>query len=86
MAYPDIWKAPMDKEMEKMDQFKVWKLVKRPRDARVMKNRWVFANKYGPDGKIISRKARLVAKGYSQIPASTISSHTHLSFAMSLFG
>ena len=41
---------------------KVFELVDRPRDRKVIKNRWVFDVK--SDGR---KKARLVAKGFSQV-------------------
>ena len=68
MCRPDLWCEPMDQEMAKMHERKVWRLVKRPEGARTMKNCWVFALKYGVDGQVVGRKARLVAKGFSQIP------------------
>lgn len=68
MTRPDLWKAPMDKEMENMEHHGVWKLVKRPVGTRTMKNWWVFANKYDTEDAIEVRKARLVAKGFTQIP------------------
>lgn len=64
----DLWKAPMDDEMEHMKERKVWRLIERPPGARTMKNKWVFTIKYDGAGKFLSRKARLVAKGFSQIP------------------
>ena len=41
---------------------KVFELVNRPRDRKVIKNRWVFDVK--SDGR---KKACLVAKGFSQV-------------------
>lgn len=38
MTCPNLWKAPMDEEMEKMGQQKVWRLVERPKGARTIKN------------------------------------------------
>ncbi|RDB21876.1 Retrovirus-related Pol polyprotein from transposon TNT 1-94 [Hypsizygus marmoreus] len=68
MTQPELWKEPMDKEIGRMHERKVWTLVERPKGARTMKNQWTFANKYNENGDIVSRKARLVAKGFSQIP------------------
>ena len=64
----DLWRGPMDDEIARMHERKVWHLVDRPKDANVMKNRWSFANKYDVDGGVVARKARLVAKGFTQIP------------------
>lgn len=70
MTRPDLWKEPMDAEMERMKQHEVWTLVDAPEGDKThtMKNRWVFANKYDANGIISGRKARLVAKGFTQIP------------------
>ena len=68
MKCPDLWKAPMDQEMEQMREQKVWRLVPRPDGARTMKNQWTFMLKYDVDGRVVGRKAQLVAKGFSQIP------------------
>lgn len=46
----------------------VWKLVKQPKGACMMKCCWVFANKLDADRKVIGQKARIVAKGFIQIP------------------
>ena len=62
MTCPDLWCKPMDQEMARMKEWKVWRLV------QTMKNQWMFALKYDADGRIIGCKAHLVAKGFSQIP------------------
>ncbi|KAF5310638.1 hypothetical protein D9619_008097 [Psilocybe cf. subviscida] len=62
------WKAAMQKEYDMMLKMGVWKLVERPKGAKTMKCRWVFANKTDAEGKVIGRKARIVAKGFTQIP------------------
>ncbi|KAG6840150.1 hypothetical protein H0H87_012352, partial [Tephrocybe sp. NHM501043] len=38
MTRPDLWKGPMDEEMGRMFERKVWKLVERHEGARTMKN------------------------------------------------
>ncbi|RDB17165.1 Retrovirus-related Pol polyprotein from transposon TNT 1-94 [Hypsizygus marmoreus] len=68
MTRPDLWKIPMDREIENLRVHGVWKLVDRPPNVKPMQNRWTFANKYDADGKLVGRKARLVAKGFTQIP------------------
>ena len=64
----DLWKEPMEEEMEIMRKWGVFKLVPRPKDQRVVGLKWVYANKYDADGEITRRKARLVAQGFTQIP------------------
>jgi hypothetical protein len=68
ITHEDLWRGPMDDEIARMHDRKVWHLVDRPKDANIMKNRWSFANKYDVDGGVVARKARLVAKGFMQIP------------------
>ncbi|KAF5313821.1 hypothetical protein D9619_013036 [Psilocybe cf. subviscida] len=62
------WREAMQRKYEMMIKMHVWKLVKRPKGAKTMKNRWVFANKTDAEGNVIGRKARIVAKGFTQIP------------------
>lgn len=62
------WKAAMDKEFAMMLKKGVWKLVERPKGAKTMKCKWVFANKLDGEGKVVAKKARIVAKGFTQIP------------------
>ena len=56
------WKAAMREELEALRKRGTFEFVDRPKDRRVIKNRWVFDEK--PDGRL---KARLVAKGFTQI-------------------
>jgi hypothetical protein len=70
MNRPDahLWMAAMIDEIDSITKHKVWKRAKRPTDKNVVKCRWVYAYKRGPDGEIVRYKARLVAKGFSQRP------------------
>jgi hypothetical protein len=57
----------MDAELAKMDQYKVWEVVDRQPNMRVVGARWVYTRKIdGNTGMPSSYKARWVAKGYSQ--------------------
>ena len=56
------WKAAMREELEALRKRGTFEFVERPKDRRVIKNRWVFDEK--PDGRL---KARLVAKGFTQV-------------------
>jgi len=45
-----------------------WRLVKRPKEHRVIGSKWVFKVKRNADGSIDHYKGCLVAKGYNQRP------------------
>ena len=61
------WFAAMMEEYDSLKQMKVWKVVPRPTDRKVVGCKWVFKKKIGVDGTVVRFKARLVAKGYTQI-------------------
>ena len=54
----------MQEELNTLKRMDTWDLVDRPRDAKVVKNRWVLTRKVN-DGQT-RYKARLVAKGFTQ--------------------
>ena len=60
------WKSAMDAEFESLTANHVWELTDPPRDCNIVKCKWVFKHKVGPNGLIERHKARLVAQGYSQ--------------------
>lgn len=43
-----------------------WVLVNRPKDKRILPNRWIFKIKRNQDGTVDRYKARLVAGGHRQ--------------------
>ena len=62
------WEPAMQEELAKMDKYKVWEVVPRSPDMRVVGARWVYTRKIdGETGKPSAYKARWVAKGFSQI-------------------
>ncbi|KAF7763932.1 hypothetical protein Agabi119p4_8469 [Agaricus bisporus var. burnettii] len=67
MRRPDLWFAPMLKELQAMRDKGVYKLVPRPVDKNVVRSRWVFATKFDEAGNVSAHKARLVAKGFTQV-------------------
>ena len=70
MRRPDLWKEPIEKEMENMRTKGVWEVIESPpADIRTVKTRWTFTLKYDKDSKMTSQKAQLVAKGFTQIPS-----------------
>nr|GFB56307.1 retrotransposon protein, putative, Ty1-copia subclass [Tanacetum cinerariifolium] len=68
MLDPDkvIWQGAMDEEMKSMKVNKVWIVVDRPPNAKVVRNKWLYKKKTDMDGKVHTYKARLVAKGCTQ--------------------
>ncbi|CAK9833808.1 Retrovirus-related Pol polyprotein from transposon TNT 1-94 [Anthophora retusa] len=43
-----------------------WLLVPKPKNKKILTNRWVFKTKYNNDGSLNKYKARLVARGHTQ--------------------
>jgi hypothetical protein len=62
----DVWQGAAQKEIDMIHQHKVWKLVPRPKDRRVLSQRMVFAHKRNSAGDITKHKARLVVRGYEK--------------------
>ena len=62
---PD-WVVVMQEELNQFEHQKVWKLVPRPQNRKVIDTRWVFRKKLDEEGIVTKNKARLVAKGFSQ--------------------
>lgn len=58
------WLRAMKREMESLKNYQTWELVDRPKDKKVIKNRWVYQSKEGTEKAPF--KARLVVKGYMQ--------------------
>ena len=61
------WRHAMRTEMESLHKNKTWTLVDKPKDRKIVKNKWVFKVKRDANGEIQRYKARLVAKGFSQV-------------------
>jgi hypothetical protein len=61
------WKKAIDEEMQSHNYNGTWKLIERPKNATLIKTKWVFKRKRDVNGKLLRHKARLVAKGFTQI-------------------
>eukprot|EP00253_Pinus_taeda_P013989 PITA_13989 len=57
----------MNEEYHSLLANDTWDLVPLPKERKLVRCKWVYRTKYGPDGKVDKHKARLVAKGFSQI-------------------
>eukprot|EP00253_Pinus_taeda_P011076 PITA_11076 len=65
-SHPD-WDATMNEEYRSLLANDTWDLVPLPKGRKLVRCKWVYRTKYGPDGKVDKHKARLVAKGFSQV-------------------
>ncbi|KAF2365351.1 Reverse transcriptase RNA-dependent DNA polymerase [Trinorchestia longiramus] len=62
-----LLKAAMEEGMASMNTNNVWSLVEEcPKNKKLIRCKWIFKKKTGPDGSVCSFKARLVAQGYAQ--------------------
>ena len=61
------WRQAMEEEVKSLRENKVWDVVNRPRDRKVVDGKWVYKVKGNSLGEIERFKARYVAKGFSQI-------------------
>nr|GEU65413.1 retrotransposon protein, putative, Ty1-copia subclass [Tanacetum cinerariifolium] len=66
MLDPDkvIWQGAMDEEMKSMKVNKVWIVVDRPPNAKVVRNKWLYKMKTDMDGKMKNYVAQLEHLGY----------------------
>lgn len=60
------WIEAMNVEMKQHETNGTWQLVKKPPNAHVISNTWVYKLKLNTDGSINKYKARLVAHGFRQ--------------------
>eukprot|EP00253_Pinus_taeda_P019857 PITA_19857 len=61
------WESAMNEEYHSLLANDTWDLVPLPKGRKLVRCKWVYRTKYGPDGKVDKHKARLVAKGFSQV-------------------
>lgn len=59
------WIHAMKREYDSLMSNTVWKLVERPQNVNIVKNKWVYRKKCNSTGEL-TYKARLVARGFSQ--------------------
>lgn len=61
------WGKASDEEMDSLKKNGTWVLVKRPKDRKVISNKWLYKIKPGIEGQEPERyKSRLVARGFTQ--------------------
>ena len=64
--HADQWKSACEAELKSLEENQAWTLVDPPKEASVIKGRWVFKVKTNADGQPQKFKARWVAKGFTQ--------------------
>eukprot|EP00253_Pinus_taeda_P019427 PITA_19427 len=57
----------MNEEYRSLLANESWDLVPLPKGRKLVRCKWVYRTKFGPDGKVDKHKARLVAKGFSEV-------------------
>jgi hypothetical protein len=62
-----MWKAGVGCELNSLEENKTWILTPLPDGANLLRGKWVFRLKRGPDGSILRYKARWVVRGFEQI-------------------
>jgi hypothetical protein len=60
------WTKSMREEIESLHQAGAWILVEAPRDATVIRGRWVYKLKHDSTGAVARYKSRFVCKGFQQ--------------------
>ena len=60
------WELSMKEEMKSLEDNNTWCLVQAPPGAHVLRGRWVYVMKRGPQGEITRYKARWVVRGFEQ--------------------
>ena len=66
-CYWNNWEKAIEEEIDSLEENKVWEVVDRPSNRRIVDGRWVFRVKGNAKGELDRFKARYVAKGFSQV-------------------
>ena len=61
------WIKSMLSELLSIIQNDVFEVVKRPKNKKIVKNKWVFALKKNESSQVIRHKSRLCGKGFTQV-------------------
>jgi len=61
------WQMAIEEEIDSLESNKVWEIVDRLSNRRIIDGRWVFRVKGNAKGQLERFKARYVAKGFSQV-------------------
>lgn len=61
------WDTTMNEKYRSLLANDTWDIFHLPKGQKLVRCKWVYRTKYGPDGKVDKHKAHLVAKGFSQV-------------------
>ena len=67
MEDKDCWIKSVYAELKSISEHGVFNVVKRPKNRKIVKNKWVHNYKKDSNGNVVRHKTRLVAKGFSQV-------------------
>ena len=62
------WNDAMNAEIANLKSKDTYVLTDLPAGRKIVKSKWVYKQKFTPDGKPLKFKAYLVAQGFSQVP------------------
>ena len=57
----------MKEEYRSLLENDTWDLVPLPKGRKLVRCKWVYKTKFGPDGKVDRHKSRIVTKAFSQV-------------------
>lgn len=60
------WLEAMQAEYDSLVKNETWSLVEKPKNQKLIDNKWIFKVKRNPDDSIERHKARLVGRGFTQ--------------------
>eukprot|EP00253_Pinus_taeda_P032053 PITA_32053 len=65
-GHPD-WDVAMNEEYHSLLENDTWDLVPLPKGRKLVRCKWIYKTKFGPDGKVDKNKSHLFAKVFSQV-------------------
>eukprot|EP00253_Pinus_taeda_P004020 PITA_04020 len=61
------WDTAMNEEYWSLLENDTWDLVPLPKGRKLVRCKFIYRTKFGPDAKVDKHKSRLVAKGFSKV-------------------
>ncbi|MBW0501411.1 hypothetical protein O181_041126 [Austropuccinia psidii MF-1] len=69
----DLWKQAINKELDNMNQLKVWEVIDLKEDYKLVGTTWILRIKTNHQNEAVEFKARLCTQGFSQTQGSNYS-------------